>query len=197
MGAGVIPFAVHKQQLYFLFQTVFVGRKAGFYIDFGGGIDSHETPQQAAAREFIEETETLFFSQGAGEITHARRTPERIAQQLQTMTRQFEKTLTEYPHWWCHREPGNKIPPKDWVSFFIEVKYQDLTPFNREWEKFQPQISTPQRFKKRRQLHWLEADELLSIYQNCPEKLWKRVRQLMNVQALIREIKEKKSSNKI
>jgi len=189
MGAGVIPFAIHNNQLYFLFQTVFVGRKTGFYIDFGGGVDDGESSQHAATREFVEETETLFFAQGAEEISNARRTPERISQQISIMSQQFEKTLNANPNWWCKREPGNKVPAKDWITFFVEIDYQDLSPINKEWGKYSQQ---PQRFKKRRQLHWLESGELLAIYQNHPEKLWKRVRQLVNVQELIQEIKQEK-----
>ena len=189
MGAGVIPFAVHQKQVHFLFQTVFRGRKMGHYIDFGGGINIGETHQQAAAREFVEETETLFLSKDREELKIAQKTPERVAQQLPLMTQLFQQTLQQYPHWWCQREPGNKIPPKDWKSFFIEVEYQDLNSINQVWEEDE---GLWLRFSKRRELHWIDADSLLSIYQYHPDKLWKRVRQLINAQALIQEIKEEK-----
>jgi len=48
------------------------------------------------------------------------------------------------------------------------------------------------RFSKRRELHWIDADSLLVIYQQHPEKLWKRVRQLINGQAVIQDIQQKK-----
>jgi len=186
MGAGVIPFAVYNNQLWFLFQTVSIGRKAGFYIDFGGGLNDGEKYQEAAAREFIEETDTLFFSKNDSELKVARRTPERIADQLLYMRGKFQQTLDKYPHWWCRREPGQKIPAKDWISYFIQLEYRALEPINRQWHQY----SGPNgRFKKSRQLHWITAEHLLVLYQNEPEKLWKRVRQLIDVQELIREIK--------
>jgi 8-oxo-dGTP pyrophosphatase MutT (NUDIX family) len=62
MGAGVIPFSVSEGKVYFLFQTTFTGRKVGYYIDFGGGLDAGENFREAAIREFVEETETMYFS---------------------------------------------------------------------------------------------------------------------------------------
>jgi 8-oxo-dGTP pyrophosphatase MutT (NUDIX family) len=189
MGAGVIPFAVHKQQVYFLFQTVFKGRKAGHYIDFGGGINRGETHQQAAAREFIEETETLFFAEDDQDIKIARKSTLRIARQLPIITKLFTQTLIKNPHWYCLREPGKKAIPKNWISYFIEFDYQDLSNINNQWELENGQQI---RFSKRRELHWIEATQLLYIYQNQPKKLWKRVRQLVNAKNVIKEIMKEK-----
>ena len=190
MGAGVIPFAVHKQQVHFLFQTVFSGRKAGYLIDFGGGVNAGETYQQAAAREFIEETETMFFAEGEEDLQAAQKIPSRIARQLPVMTRLFENTLQNHPYWWCQREPGNKLPAKDWKTFFIEMEYQDLRIMNREWKKEEHRQT---RFSKRRELHWIDADRLLFIYEHQPEMLWKRVRQLVNARSVIQLIKQEKT----
>ena len=189
MGAGVIPFAVHKQQVYFLFQKVFAGRKSGYLIDFGGGINEGETYRQAAAREFIEETETMFFAEGIEDIKVAKKTPTRIASQLYIVTELFERTLQHHPHWCCRREPGNKMPSKDWKTFFIEFEYQDLSLINQQWEL---EDGRQTRFSKRRELHWIDADHLLFIYQNHPEKLWKRVRQLINARLIVQAIKQEK-----
>lgn len=189
MGAGVIPFAVHKQQVHFLFQRVFSGRKSGYLIDFGGGVNEGETLQQAAAREFVEETETLFFAKDIKEIKVAKKTPTRIAYQLPMVTSLFERTLEQHPHWWCRREPGNKIPPKNWKTYFIEFQYKDLSIINQEWEV---EDGINNRFSKRRELHWIDADQLLFIYQHHPEKLWKRVRQLVNAQSVVQTIKQEK-----
>lgn len=189
MGAGVIPFAVHKQQVHFLFQKVFNGRKMGYLIDFGGGVNEGETYQQAAAREFVEETETMFLSESIEDIKVAKKTPARISRQLTVVTKLFERTLQLQPHWWCRREPGNKVPQKDWKTFFIEFDYQDLSIINQQW-KIEDGRQT--RFKKRRELHWIDADSLLFIYQHHPEKLWKRVRQLMNARLIVETIKQEK-----
>ena len=62
MGAGVIPFAVHGNEVSFLFQTTFTGRKVGHLIDFGGGLGPDEGYRETAIREFVEETETMYFS---------------------------------------------------------------------------------------------------------------------------------------
>jgi len=62
MGAGVIPFSVCDKDVYFLFQRTFTGRKVGYLIDFGGGLGADENYQEAAIREFVEETGTMYFS---------------------------------------------------------------------------------------------------------------------------------------
>lgn len=189
MGAGVIPFAVHKQQVYFLFQTVFSGRKSGFLIDFGGGINAGESHQQAAAREWVEETETMFFARNNDELRLAKKTPARITEQLSIVSKLFTHTLLQHPDWYCRRAPGNKIPPKDWTTFFVEVEYQDLDSINQQW-KIENGRQT--RFSKRRELHWLDADSLLLIYKHHSERLWKRVRQLENAELIIQSIKQEK-----
>ena len=40
------------------------------------------------------------------------------------------------------------------------------------------------RFKKRRELVWVEAGDLLAICEKAPDKLWKRVQQLENAPRL-------------
>jgi hypothetical protein len=54
---------------------------------------------------------------------------------------------------------------------------------NREWED-----DMVGRFKKRRKLIWVQSSELLAIYENAPDKLWKRVRQLEKATETIRSI---------
>ncbi|RDH89860.1 MAG: hypothetical protein DIZ77_14935 [endosymbiont of Seepiophila jonesi] len=78
MGAGVIPFAVSDCKVYFLFQTTFAGRKTGYLIDFGGGLGVDEDYRETAIREFIEETETMYFSD---DIQQASRSVERVMNQ--------------------------------------------------------------------------------------------------------------------
>ena len=182
----MIPFSVFNSDVYFLFQKTFSGRKEGYLIDFGGGGDKGESYQQTAMREFVEETETLFFAE---DINSARRTPERVASQIAVMERLFIKTMTAHPDWWCQRHIGNKAIPKDWRTFFIEVDYQDVVPLNNAWK-----TDSAGRFKKRRELHWVLANDLLGIYQTQPEKLWKRVRQLVHAEQTIKAIKAVKEA---
>ena len=186
MGAGVIPFAVSDGKVYFLFQTTFSGRKAGHLIDFGGGLGAGEDYRETAIREFIEETETMYFSD---DVREASRTVERIRNQIPVVAALFDETLAIHPDWCCRRAPGNPLQPKRWKTYFIEFPYRDIGELNREWE-----TDRAGRFKKRRKLVWVAAQELLSIYENTPEKLWKRVRQLENAAETVRAILQSKKS---
>jgi 8-oxo-dGTP pyrophosphatase MutT (NUDIX family) len=176
MGAGVIPFSVHGKQVYFLFQTTFSGRKAGYLVDFGGGIGQGEGHMRAAVREFIEETETMYF---ADDLRQARCSVGQVSQQIAVVEALFEKTLSLYPDWWCDRLHAKK----SWRTYFIEFPYRDVGPLNLEWR--QDDVG---RFKKRRELTWITAEALLSFYETTPERLWRRVRQLDQATNLIRNI---------
>lgn len=186
MGAGVIPFVASNSSVYFLFQTTFSGRKAGYLNDFGGGLGAGENYRQTAVREFVEETETMYF---CDDLHQAACTPEKVLDQMPTVEALFEKTLALHPDWWCRRAPGNPLRPKQWKTFFIEFPYRNIEALNREWE-----TDAINRFKKRRKLVWLSAHELLAIYENAPDKLWKRVRQLENAAATIHSILRSKQS---
>jgi len=180
MGAGVIPFSVSNGAVYFLFQKTFSGRKTGFLIDFGGGVEPGDNNRQTAIKEFVEETETMYFSDN---LDQACRSAVSVDAQLPVVTALFDSTLNAHPDWWCPRMSLNPRKPKQWVSFFIEFPYRDIEPLNRQWQQDQQG-----RFKKRRQLHWVAADDLLAMYQQAPEKLWKRVRQLQHAPETIRDI---------
>ena len=56
-GSGVLPVAIHKNKLYFLFgkENALEDSAKGF-ADFGGSMDKNETPFEAAMREGAEET---------------------------------------------------------------------------------------------------------------------------------------------
>lgn len=182
MGAGVIPVAVVEHETLFLFQTVFTGRKAGHLIDFGGGLGEGESPRDCAMREFVEETETMYF---ASDPAQARRTEEAVMQQLPIVGSLFDATLSAHPDWWCRRASANPRKPKDWKTFFVEMPYRDPTAMNLAWR-----IDRVGRYKKRRELIWVPADELISLYATDPTRLWKRVRQLERAPELIRRIQQ-------
>ena len=63
MGAGVIPVAIDNGDVHFLFQKTFTGRKVGHLINFGGGLGDGEDYLATAIREFVEETETMYFTE--------------------------------------------------------------------------------------------------------------------------------------
>jgi ADP-ribose pyrophosphatase YjhB (NUDIX family) len=186
MGAGVIPFAVLDGEVLFLFQKTFTGRKVGHLIDFGGGLGAGEDYQETAIREFVEETETMYF---ADDIRQASRTSESVNKQIPVVAALFNKTLEAHPDWCCRRAPGNPPKPKQWKTYFIEFPYRDIDALNREWE-----TDTIGRFKKRRELVWVSGDELLEIYGRTPDKLWKRVRQLESARETIISIMKNKGS---
>lgn len=185
MGAGVLPFSVVGDELRFLFQTVFAGRKTGFLNDFGGGVGDGESPRECAVREFIEETETMYFAE---DPMRATRTAESVGAQMPLVEALFEATLSDHPDWWCRRAPGDSRKPKDWTTYFIEVPHRDVVPLNRAWKD-----DPTGRYKKRRELIWLTVDELLSIYAADPQRLWKRVRQLEGAPDLIQRIRQVKA----
>lgn len=63
MGAGFLPTALYKGQLYFLFGKENIYATTPGYADFGGGHDNNETFFETAIREFTEETTGIFGSQ--------------------------------------------------------------------------------------------------------------------------------------
>jgi 8-oxo-dGTP pyrophosphatase MutT (NUDIX family) len=180
VGAGVIPFAVVERELLFLFQTVFSGRKAGHLIDFGGGTSDGESSRHCAIREFIEETETMYF---ADDPARATRTEESVMAQMPVIELLFNATLSDHPDWWCRRTSGIPLKLKDWQTFFVEFPYRNPEVMNLEWQN-----DRKGRFKKRRELRWISAGELISLYAFNPERLWKRVRQLEGAPELISRI---------
>jgi 8-oxo-dGTP pyrophosphatase MutT (NUDIX family) len=180
MGAGVIPLAVKDEEVRFLFHKTFTGRKVGYLIDFGGGLGDGEDYRATAVREFVEETETMYLADDPGV---ARRSEDRVREQITLVEEIFERTLSEHPHWWRRRDPGNPEKPRDWRTYFIEFQYRDISILNSEWES-----DTSGRFKKRRELVWIPAGRLLELYALSPGDLWKRVRQLEDAETLIHEI---------
>ncbi len=180
MAAGVIPFNVRDGQVHFLFHKTFSGRRAGFLVDFGGGGIVGESYRQTAVREFVEETDTMYLE---SDVTRASRTPARVHAQSPVMDALFARTLDAHPDWWCVRASGKKTPPKDWHTFFIEVPYRDIDDINREWS-----ADDGRRIKKPRQLVWVPADQLITIYETAPKLLWKRVRQLIGAPETITDI---------
>ena len=170
MSAGLIPFCKLAGQAHFLFQKTFTGRKVGYYIDFGGGSNPGETATATAAREFVEETATLFFSE---DLKNARRTELTVRVQSQQVLTMLSETLNKHPDWWSKRRPNANGKQKDWQTFFMQVSHRDVEPLNIAW-----QFDTTNRFKKRRELHWVSGDQLLQFYAEEPRRLWKRVREL-------------------
>lgn len=179
-GAGVIPFSIRNGVVYFLFHKTFSGRRAGLHVDFGGGSIVGEPQSRTAAREFVEETEAMFLASSGIDESKTEIEQELQIQQLLSL---LQQTQQERPDWWCQRANSNSKHPKDWKTYFVEVEYRALDDMNREWA-----LDTAGKFKKRRELLWVSSDQLLDLYANQPEKLWKRVRQLEDAEKVIRSI---------
>ena len=182
MSAGVIPFCVKNRRVLFLFQKTFRGRRAGHLVDFGGGGEPGESRRHTAMREFIEETETMYFSDN---VHSARLTADSVAAQMPLVEALFDRTLDSHPEWRCRRGAGSNGKPKDWETYFIEFAYRDVTDMNREWE-----LDDGTRFSKRRELEWVSAETLCAIYERSPDRLWKRVRQRIMATTLLRSIND-------
>jgi hypothetical protein len=180
MGAGIIPFCVNEGNVHFLFHKTFSGRRAGYLVDFGGGGHGGETYRQTAVREFVEETDNMFL---ASDLSRARRTPARVAVQIPVMDKLLDRTLEAHPDWWCQRAPGTNIPPKDWRTYFVEVEHRDVDAINAQWAG-----DDGSRFKKPRELLWVPGDELTTIIDTAPERLWTRVRQLIGLRKTVEAI---------
>jgi hypothetical protein len=185
-GAGVIPFARVEGKPRFLFHKTFSGRRAGLLVDFGGGSRVGETQYQTAAREFVEETEAMFFADSCNEDSDRQM---QMASQYQLMLRLIENTQSKHPHWWCRRGGVNDAKPRNWKTYFVEVDYRDIDKMNKAWAE-----DEHGRFKKRRELLWLTAEQLLDVFDNRPEALWTRVRQLEGASDTVRAIAEAEST---
>ena len=124
----------------------------------------------------------MFFS---ADVSSASLTPGSVLEQIPLVEALFDNTLGSHPDWRCRRGPGSSGKPKDWETFFIEFAYRDVTDMNREW-----QLDAGTRFSKRRELQWVPAETLCDLYERSPDRLWKRVRQLINATTLIRSIND-------
>ena len=179
-GAGVIPFAVEQGLTRFLFHKTFSGRRAGLLVDFGGGSRPGESHAQTAAREFIEETESMYLSDDTDVISgHA------FQSQYRLMLRLIEHTQRQHPYWYCSRNSKNETRPRNWKTFFVEVEYRDPTRMNQAWAQ-----DTSGRYKKRRELVWLTAEQLIAIIDSSPQSLWKRIRQYQGLREVVLAIAE-------
>jgi len=179
-GAGVIPFAWVDGTSCFLFHKTFTGRRAGLLVDFGGGSQAGETQYQTAAREFVEGTEAMFFTDSRNGYRDTRM---QMNSQYQLMLRMIENTQSQHPQWWCRRGSVTDDKSRDWKTYFVEVDYRLPDDMNAAWAE-----DKHGRFKKKRELLWLTAEQLLDVFENRPETLWKRVRELEGASDVVRAI---------
>jgi len=188
-GAGVIPFAIKDGLTWFLFHKTFSGRRAGLLVDFGGGSRSGESQLQTAAREFVEETDAMYFAENCNDNLAPL-----VQSQCELMLHQIEQVQNSHPDWCCSRKHSDGDRPRDWKTFFVEVEFRDLADMNAAWAE-----DRAGRFKKRRELCWLSADRLLEIVEYRPEVLWKRLRKYQGLRdavvAIVRDVTHRGQSS--
>lgn len=180
-GAGVLPYAVHAGRVWFLFHKTFSGRRAGLLVDFGGGCRPGETAFEAAAREFVEETEAMFL---ARDLRRAALQGAGYRRQLRVMQSLLQRGREQHPDWWCRRVSRPGKPPRDWRTFFVEVPHRAVAGMNAAWA-----ADDGSRFRKRRELLWVPAGQVLEIFRTQPERLWKRLRELESAPQVIAAIR--------
>ena len=103
--------------------------------------------------------------------------------QYKLMLQLIEQTQLHHPGWFCHRRNRDGGRPGNWRTFFVEVKYRDLSGMNAAWAQ-----DTTGRFRKRRELLWLPTDRLLDTIVNTPDALWKRIREYEGMRDVVLEI---------
>ena len=61
MGAGVLPIAFYKGNIYFLFSREYINSTddGGLWSDFGGSKDKNESHKETAIRECCEEADSI------------------------------------------------------------------------------------------------------------------------------------------
>jgi len=64
MGGGILPVAIHKGKLYFLFSREYINSKVdgGLWSDFGGSKEKNETFFETSLREGYEESDNIIGS---------------------------------------------------------------------------------------------------------------------------------------
>ena len=122
----------------------------------------------------------MFFSDSCNDDSVTRM---QMKSQYQLMLQLIENTQRKHPQWWCKRGSVNTEKPRDWKTYFVEVDYRAPDDMNTAWaaDKYD-------RFKKKRELFWLTAAQLLDVFDNRPEALWKRVRELEGASDIVRSI---------
>jgi len=180
-GAGIIPFTKNNNSTDFLFHKTFTGRRAGLFVDFGGGSNFGESYQQTAVREFIEETEAMFFCENIKQEDRS------ISAQSSVLAKLLQETQQRHPDWWCARRRLKDQRLKDWKTFFVQVDYKDVAAMNKAWAS-----DSSHQFVKRRELIWLDSSILVDIIDHKPEQLWKRVRELENLKSIVVKISTNK-----
>jgi hypothetical protein len=187
-GAGILPFSVHDNKVYFLFQKANEGRKANQLVDFGGARYDHENdPQVTAAREFSEETCGLFSSNNLEEAArHLEGKNEKeieTSEIVQNGTMKILQILESKQNVWMSRISE----PPGYVMYFVMIEYQPLALINHIVNNKRNDNNSNQ-LRKQREFHWVSSDQIRT--NSLPAPLFPRVTSVKNVFNIMNQIIE-------
>ena len=144
MGGGVLPIAIYKGKVYFLFSREYINSKddGGLWSDFGGSKDDNETYFQTALREGYEESDKIIGSKkniknlmknSLQEITvNGYRTYVVLINYDKDLPKKFRKKFLQIkenkPHLLCK----NGLYEKDMLKWYT---YEDI---KKNFNKFRP-----------------------------------------------------------
>jgi hypothetical protein len=187
-GAGILPFSVRDNKVYFLFQKTTEGRKSNQLVDFGGARQEHENdPQLTAAREFSEETYGLFLSNNLEDAArHLEGKNEKeieTSEIVQNGTRKILQKLQSKQNVWMSRTSE----PPGYVMYFVMIDYQPLDLINRIVNNNRSD-NTSSRVRKQREFLWISSDQIRA--HSLPVPLFPRVTSITNVFSIMNQIIE-------
>jgi len=192
-GAGVLPFYIdqEKKEIFFLFHRIFRGKKKGFVVDWGGSTEPKELPQVTACREFIEETEGMFFAQ---DVNDSDKSPRTITLQTQQGLNLLHRTQR-----YCQAEHFLSSP-KSLLTYHLFLIETGNRP--RLAQQMNERYSREEKaFSKRREVFWLSGAQVidllrdertLPIEDHSPlfvrvKKVSSLIQTIQNIQKLVRE----------
>jgi len=137
MGAGILPIALHKGKLYFLFGKENKYADTPGWSDFGGGIDKGETPLNTAIREAQEE------------ITGFLGDDKDIKKMMKQGT--FNIVHNDYHMYIC------LMPYNDYLPLYYNNNQRFLQ------KKLDPKIIETSKIFEKSEIKWVSADALMKM----------------------------------
>jgi hypothetical protein len=191
-SAGVIPYTIHNDTLYFLLQQVrnpSVKKDLG-WNDFGGKmITSDKNTADTAAREFSEETSCLFYVKEIKELNnlysilkdndnlmYSDDTIKILKQLIPSSQKYYSDKITEYVL------PIHISSKETYISYFVKVKYIPETDLPRAED-----IHVPYEIRYLRTCKWFSYEELTLLN----EKDFHKRLQITRIQQRIRSYHNK------
>lgn len=172
-SAGVIPYTIHHNKIYFLLQHLDnpTKKKDKGWNDFGGKrIGQTETTIAAASREFSEETSCLFYLSEMGDkvskqMYQSLKNNPTLSYDEQTVNN-LEKILPYAQQYYINRIKHNAnqlyVSSKEtYISYFVKVDYIPDTDI-----PIAEDIHVNYETRYLRQCKWFSFDEIISMNEN-------------------------------